>query len=130
MTTKKNMKKILVIDDDEAIRTLYEMELRDAGFHVETADSGSKALQMIENDPPDLITLDIRMPGMSGLEVLGEIRKRHKTLPVVLCSAYGEYKQDFSCWASDAYLVKSSDIGELIETVRRLCEEKGSQHAH
>ena len=41
MTTKKNMKKILVVDDDEAIRTLYEMELRDAGFHVETADSGS-----------------------------------------------------------------------------------------
>ncbi len=125
MTAEKNLKKILIVDDDEAIRTLYEMELKDAGFYVETAESGPKALEAIETFRPDLVTLDIRMPGMNGLEVLGEIRKRHTTLPVVLCSAYGEYKQDFSCWASDAYLVKSSDVGELIETIRRLFEEKG-----
>lgn len=119
------MKKILVVDDEEAIRSLYKMELEDAGYLVETADSGSQALEKLETFHPDLVTLDIKMPGMNGLEVLGEIRKSYKDLPVILCSAYGEYKQDFSCWASDAYIVKSSDIDELIKTIRRLFEERG-----
>ena len=118
------MKRILVVDDEEAIRSLYKMELEDAGFEVETADSGSQALEKLETFKPDLVTLDIKMPGMSGLEVLSEIRKISKDLPVILCSAYGEYKQDFSCWASDAYIVKSSDVDELVKTVQRLLEER------
>jgi len=125
MTREKSMKKILVVDDEEAIRSLYKMELEDAGYQVETADSGVQALKKLETFSPDLVTLDIKMPGMNGLEVLGEIRKDHKELPVILCSAYGEYKQDFSCWASDAYVVKSSDVDELIETIRRMFKEKG-----
>jgi len=125
MTKEKSMKKILVVDDEEAIRSLYKMELEDAGYQVETADSGVQALEKLETFSPDLVTLDIKMPGMNGLEVLGEIRKDHKELPVILCSAYGEYKQDFSCWASDAYVVKSSDVDELIETIRRMFKEKG-----
>lgn len=125
MTKEKSMKKILVVDDEEAIRSLYKMELEDAGYQVETADSGVQALEKLETFSPDLVTLDIKMPGMNGLEVLGEIRKDHKELPVILCSAYGEYKQDFSCWASDAYVVKSSDVDELIETICRMFKEKG-----
>jgi len=125
MTREKSMKKILVVDDEEAIRSLYKMELEDAGYQVETADSGVQALEKLETFCPDLVTLDIKMPGMNGLEVLGEIRKDHKELPVILCSAYGEYKQDFTCWASDAYVVKSSDVDELIETIRRIFKEKG-----
>jgi len=120
----RSVKKILVVDDEEAIRSLYKMELEDAGFEVETADSGSQALEKLETFKPDLVTLDIKMPGMSGLEVLSEIRKISKDLPVILCSAYGEYKQDFSCWASDAYIVKSSDVDELVKTVQRLLEER------
>ncbi len=120
----RSVKKILVVDDEEAIRSLYKMELEDAGFEVETADSGSQALEKLETFKPDLVTLDIKMPGMSGLEVLSEIRKISKDLPIILCSAYGEYKQDFSCWASDAYIVKSSDVDELVKTVQRLLEER------
>ncbi len=118
------MKKILVVDDEEAIRSLYKMELEDAGFKVETAGSGEQALEKLAAFEPDLVTLDIKMPGMSGLEVLGEIRKRTKELPVILCSAYGEYKQDLTSWASDAYLVKSSDVDALVKTVRDLLREK------
>ncbi len=124
MMEVRSVKKILVVDDEEAIRSLYKMELEDAGFEVETADSGSQALEKLETFKPDLVTLDIKMPGMSGLEVLSEIRKLSKDLPIILCSAYGEYKQDFSCWASDAYIVKSSDVDELVRTVQRLLEER------
>ena len=118
------MKKVLVVDDEEAIRSLYKMELEDAGFEVETADSGQQALEMLEAFDPDIVTLDIKMPGMDGLEALGEIRKRKRGLPVILCSAYGEYKQDFSSWASDAYIVKSSDLEKLVETIQALIEER------
>jgi DNA-binding response OmpR family regulator len=117
------MKKILVVDDEEAIRDLYRMELEDAGYEVKTAASGEEALKEVAAFSPDLVVLDIKMPGMSGLEVLGKIRETWKALPVILCSAYGEYKQDFSCWASDAYIVKSSQIDELLGTVKRLLTE-------
>jgi len=118
------MKRILVVDDEGAIRSLYKMELEDAGFEVETAGSGKEALVSLESFKPDLVTLDIKMPGMGGLEVLREIRKHAKDLPVILCSAYGEYKQDLSSWASDAYIVKSSDVAELVKTVKNLLEER------
>ena len=118
------MKRILVVDDEEAIRSLYKMELEDAGFKVETAATGEEALEMLERFKPDLVTLDIKMPGMDGLQVLGEIRRRVLDLPVILCSAYGEYKRDLSSWASDAYIVKSSDVEELVKTVQGLLEEK------
>ncbi len=121
---KEKKKKVLVVDDEEAIRALYKTELEDAGYEVETADSGAQALEKIASFHPDLVTLDIKMPGMDGLEALGKIRQKYQSLPVILCSAYGEYKQDFTCWASDAYLVKSSNVEELIETVGRLLEKK------
>ncbi len=125
MTGQKPMKKILVVDDEEAIRSLYKMELEEAGYQVETAATGSQAIKTIDIFHPDLVTLDIRLPDMSGLKVLGEIRKKAPTLPVILCSAYGEYKQDLTSWGSDAYIVKSSDLGAFLKTVRQLVEEKG-----
>jgi len=118
------VEKILVVDDEEAIRALYRMELEDAGYEVVTAATGEEALEKMRDSKPDLITLDIKMPGMDGLETLGEIRKRDKEVPVILCSAYGEYKQDFTSWASDAYVVKSSDVGELLTMIQQLLKEK------
>ena len=68
----------------------------------------------------DLVVLDIKMPGMNGIEALNEIKNINKNLPVILCSAYGEFKQDFSSWASDGYVVKSADTNELKQTIKNL----------
>ena len=114
------MKKILVVDDEENIRFLYKEELEDEGFSVELAKNGEEALEKLPDFKPDLITLDIKMPGMNGIEVLKRIREQDRELPIVLCSAYGEYKQDFTTWASDAYVVKCADLTELKTTIRRL----------
>jgi two-component system response regulator (stage 0 sporulation protein F) len=57
---------------------------------------------------------------MDGVETLRRIREVQRDLPVVLCSAYGEYKQDLTTWASDAYVIKTSDLTELKETIRTL----------
>ena len=114
------MKRIMVVDDEENIRFLYKEELEDEGFAVELAKSGEEALEKLLDFKPDLITLDIKMPGMDGIEVLKRIREQDRKLPIVLCSAYGEYKQDFTTWASDAYVVKCADLTELKTTIRRL----------
>ncbi len=114
------MKKILVVDDEESIRLLYKEELEEEGFQVEVAKDGKEALAQIPRFKPDLITLDIKMPGMDGIEVLKQIRLFERQIPIVMCSAYGEYKQDLTTWASDAYVVKCADLTELKNTIRRL----------
>ena len=114
------MKKIMVVEDEKTIRLLYKEELEDDGFVVELAKNGEEALEKLPLFNPDLITLDIKMPGMGGIEALKRIREKERQLPVIICSAYGEYKQDFTTWASDAYVVKSADLTELKSTIRKL----------
>jgi DNA-binding response OmpR family regulator len=116
------MKKIMIVDDEENIRFLYKEELEEEGFVVELAKDGEEALEKLPAFKPDLITLDIKMPGIGGIETLKRIREQEKELPIILCSAYGEYKQDLTTWASDAYVVKSFDLTELKFTIRRLLE--------
>jgi CheY-like chemotaxis protein len=118
------MKKILVVDDEENIRFLYKEELEEEGFAIELAKNGEEALEKLRLFRPDLITLDIKMPGMDGLETLKRIRETERDLPIVLCSAYGEYKQDFTTWASDAYVVKSADLTELKATIQKFLERR------
>jgi CheY-like chemotaxis protein len=113
------MKKILVADDEMAIRLLYSEELKEEGYEVYTASNGREALEIIEKTPLDLVILDIKMPEMDGIEALRQIKERHPDLPVLLSTAYGEYKQDFATWASDDYLVKSSDLEDLKNAVKR-----------
>ncbi len=117
------MKKILVADDEMAIRLLYSEELKEEGYEVYTASNGREALEIVDSVPLDLVILDIKMPEMDGIEALRQIKERHPSLPVVLSTAYGEYKQDFATWASDEYLVKSSDLEDLRATVKRYLKE-------
>ncbi len=118
------MRKILVVDDEENIRLLYKEELEEEGFIVELAKSGEEALEKHSLFRPDLIILDIKMPGIGGLETLNRIRGIDRDLPIILCSAYGEYKQDFTTWASDAYVVKSADLTELKSMIRKFLEKR------
>jgi DNA-binding response OmpR family regulator len=114
------MKRILVVDDEESIRELYRAELADEGYEVDFAADGIQALRRLDAYRPDLVTLDVKMPGIDGIETLRRIREKDTTIPVILVTAFGEFKQDFNTWASDAYIVKSHDPTELKETVRKL----------
>lgn len=114
------MKTILVVDDEENIRLLYKMELSEEGYRVITASSGEEALEILEKEKPDLITLDIKMGGMSGIEFLRKIKNTNRDLPVIISTAYGDYKDDFSVWASDAYITKSATLDELKARIKEL----------
>jgi two-component system response regulator (stage 0 sporulation protein F) len=117
------MKRILVVDDEEGIRQLYKEELEDEGYEVELAEGGEEALEKISTVKPDAVILDLKMPGMGGLEVLERIREQDKDLPVIISTAYGEYKSDLTTWASDAYIVKSADLTELKRVIRGFLEQ-------
>ena len=115
------MSTILVVDDEPAIRKLYQKEFIDDGHNVVLVENGIKAMSVIEQDNDiDLVILDIKMEEMDGLEVLDAIRNKRKGLPVILNSAYSTYKNDFTSWLADAYLVKSHDLTELKEKVEEL----------
>lgn len=111
---------ILIVDDELNIRRLYEEEFRDEGYDVETAASGEEALAKIRARRPDLVTLDIKLVGIDGLEVLARIREFDMELPIILCTAYGSYRQDFGTWGSDHLVTKSSNLDELKSEIRRL----------
>jgi two-component system response regulator len=113
-------KKILVVDDERNIRLLLDEELTDEGYDVVLAENGAVALKMVEEEKPDLVTLDISMPGEDGLTILRKIREIEYDLPVIICSAYSVYKSDFSAVAADHYVVKSSNFDELKKKINEI----------
>ncbi len=114
--------KILVVDDDPSIRMLYKEELEDEGYDVVVASSGEQAIELFQRENPDLVTLDILMPDMDGIQVLRKMKEIKPRLPIVMSTAY-DYRDDFAVWASEAYVVKSSDTTELKDTIRKLLQK-------
>ncbi len=114
------MSKVLIVDDEPHLRLLYETELRRAGYETMTAGNAQQGLEFVETMDPDLVILDIRMAGMDGIEALQRILERKNSLPVVLNTAFSSYRDNFLTWAADAYVTKSADVTELLETVEGL----------
>jgi len=118
------MSRLLVVDDEQDICRLFAAELEDEGYQVETAGSAATAADLLTSREFDLVVLDIQMPGESGLHSLQEIVRDKPDLPVILCTAYSCYKDDFSSWLADAYVVKSSDTSELKSEIARVLEKR------
>jgi DNA-binding NtrC family response regulator len=118
------MARLLVVDDERDIRHLYAAELADEGYQVEAAGSASEAARILQERQFDLIVLDIQMKGESGLQLLQKIVKEKTETAVILCTAFSCYKDDFSSWLADAYVVKSSDLSELKSEIARLLEKR------
>jgi DNA-binding response OmpR family regulator len=119
MEKEKPKKKILLVDDEESIHLLYKEEFEEEGFEVLSALNGEEALKLFEIYTPDIVILDINMPGIDGIEVLGQMKQKKPNIKVILCSAYPEYKQNLASWASDEYIVKSFNLDELKEAARK-----------
>jgi DNA-binding response OmpR family regulator len=114
------MPKILIIEDEKNLRLLYQQDFERDGFTVVTAATAAEGLAMVQDEVPDLVVMDIRLPGMDGLEAMSRLLDKHPKIPVVLNSAYSSYKDSFMSWSADAYVVKSADTGELRTRVKEL----------
>ena len=120
------MSKILIAEDEARLRELYREELEEEGYTVVLAANAQEALERFHNERPDLVVLDIRMPGMDGLELMGIMLSEENEIPVIINTAFSTYQDNFHSWAADAYVVKSSDLNELKGEIRRLLDERAA----
>jgi len=117
-------KRILLVEDEENERLLYKEELEKENFDVVCCPNGNEAVAFIEKENFDLVILDIQMPHMDGIETLGRILTKKRNLPIIIYTAYPQYKDQFLTWAADAYLIKSSDLSVLKDRVKTILSEK------
>jgi DNA-binding NtrC family response regulator len=118
------MARLLVVDDEDNIRLLYAQELSDEGYEVVTAASAGEAVDKLHGEEFDLVVLDVKLKNESGIELLQKIVKERHDLPVILCTAFSCYKDEFSAWLADGYVVKSSDLQELKSEIGRVLAKK------
>ena len=121
------MAKLLVVDDESNIRLLYSQELSDEGHQVVTAASATEAVEKLAAGDYDLVVLDIKLKNESGLDLLQKIVKERHDMPVILSTAFSCYKDDFSAWLADGYVVKSSDPQELKDEINRVLAKKAGR---
>jgi len=118
---------VLIVDDEENLCLLYKGALESEGYEVITANDAATAMSFVQMDTPDVVVLDIRMPRMDGIEAMGRMLAQRSDLPVILNSAYSSYKDDFRSWPAEAYLIKSSDLGELKRTIRKVMRPRAAR---
>ncbi|MFG3203045.1 response regulator transcription factor [Streptomyces sp. NPDC048192] len=126
MTDAAGQGAVLVVDDDAAIRRSLERGLRLSGFAVRTAADGPQALAAIRDVPPDVLVLDVSMPGMSGIEVCTRLRDEGRDLPVLMLSALDETADRIAGLQAggDDYLVKPFALQELVLRLRALLRRR------
>ena len=119
-----NPARILVVDDDENLRWVLQTQLEDMGYAVSSAEDGLQALTAIEKEPPALVLTDLRMPGLSGIELLDKIRSEYSEVPVVIMTAFGTIQSAVQAMRAGAYdyLTKPIDYEELGLVVSRVLE--------
>jgi DNA-binding NtrC family response regulator len=118
------MNRLLVVDDDANIRLLYAEELRDEGYEVVTAASSAETAEKLLGSTFDLAILDIKLKNENGIELLQKLVKERHDMPVILCSSFSCYKDDFSAWLADGYVVKSSGLTELKQEIARVLTKR------
>ena len=110
-------KHILIVDDEPGIVKFLKLKLEIAGFKVITSNSGQEALKLIENDMPDIMLLDIFMPGMDGFEVLRELRK-HSNLPVIVLSARSSIAEQALSLGANDFIAQPFNQEEVIKRIK------------
>jgi two-component system, OmpR family, response regulator MtrA len=115
---------VLIADDDPDIRMLVRLRLERSGYSVVSASDGLEALQVAAETNPDLVILDVTMPGITGVEVTRALRERQATLPVVLLTAHADEANvaEGATAGADAYVTKPFSPQELESRVRALTE--------
>ena len=118
------MSSVLIVDDDDQLRMSFAKLLMEEGYTVRTAPTGEAGVEEVKKNPPDILIMDVRMPKMSGLEALGEIRKIDTTLPVIIMTAFGTTDTAIEATKLGAfdYILKPFDIPVMLELIEKALE--------
>lgn len=114
------MPRILIVEDAANLRMLYRIELEAEGYDVIPAKSGAEALEILATEKIDAVVLDLLLPDCFGLELLGNILAWQRHMPLVINTAYMQFRDNFQTWGAEAYIVKSSDLSELKEVLQQV----------
>lgn len=119
---KKNNSRILIVDDEEGMSMFLALLLDREGFETMVAHDGATALKMIRSEMPEVVLLDLKMPGMDGMEVLRKAKDFNPNLPVVIITAYADIRGAVEAMKAGAYsyLPKPFEHSEVIRTVRQI----------
>lgn len=118
------MKKIIIVDDEPKIRSLFRRCLREGGYQTLEAEDGRKALRLLKKDGNvDLVILDIGLPQVSGMDVFKTIRTYMPQVKIIVSSVYSKDEQEFYIWDADDYYYKSESISVLMDKVDKLLEK-------
>lgn len=120
---------VWIIDDDRSIRWVLEKAFKQAGMNIQSFESADKVLKLLEREEPDALITDIRMPGMSGLDLLQSINEAHPDLPVIIMTAHSDLDSAVSAYQGGAfeYLPKPFDVDDAVELVRRAVAHRQEQ---
>jgi two-component system NtrC family response regulator len=121
-----NRKSVLVVDDDASLRRVTQMQLEEAGYEVFTAADAAAGLEVMEASVPSLVVTDLKMPGMSGIELLQELRSRYPETTVILITAFGTVQTAVEAMRAGAYdyITKPIDYDELLLVLERALERR------
>lgn len=121
MEDSHETKTILLVDVHKAFLTMLRKEFKKEGYHIITSQSGLKALRVLEENPDvNLVITDLHLHEMDGAELLRQIKERWPALPVIIHTAYTQYKENFLNWAADDYIVKSLAFTDINNSVKKL----------
>lgn len=121
--------RILMVDDDQVSRQLFSEVLEQEGYRVDRAQSGEEALNLLAQDGHDLLIIDVRMPGLTGLEVTRIARKKYPSLPIVVITAFGSIETAIEAIHEGAFdfISKPMNLEELKKTVSKALTQRGFQ---
>lgn len=126
---KSDQKNILVVDDDTGVRTVFSSILRKEGYRVTAVKNGYEAIKVIDEESFDLALVDLRMPGLDGIQVLEKIKSRRPQTRVIIYSAYGLVEDAVEAMRKGAadYLNKPFSPNELELNVKKALEKSRDQ---
>jgi len=124
---EEKKKRILVVDDDPTLIKMIKIYFENLGFSISLAGSGVEALKAFDEEPPDVMILDIRMPGMDGIKVCRKIRleKGNLKTPIIAITGYHneKIKKDVMAAGANAYMEKPLDLSRLLKIVKELISD-------
>ena len=117
--------KILLVDDEEEFVLSLAERLEIRGFTPRVAHNGERAIQLVEEDPPDVMVLDLKMPGMDGLEVLRRVKRAHPRVQVVMLTGHGSERDEDAARRLGAFehLQKPVELRDLLRVLESAHEE-------
>jgi DNA-binding response OmpR family regulator len=118
------MKKILIVEDEELMLDIIKDTLGKK-YEIKGFTLGKQALEYMQKEQPDLVILDIKLPDITGLELLEKIRKLLPKVPIMMCTAYDSFKTDYQIWSANVadYIVKPIVLEELETKIKKIIGE-------